>query len=369
MGTSRLLVSGLVVRTVLLLYGHWQDATLEVKYTDVDYLVFTDAAKFVAGGGSPFERSTYRYTPLLAWLLLGNIWLHPAWGKLLFCAADVYAARLIQQLLELQRMSPTAVSVSVAAWLFNPLTVTISTRGNGEALVTVMLLAMLMLLFKGQHTPAARIHFAAISGGTFFALGALCYAKYGRQFLDEAFLHHARRRDPRHSFSMYFYPVYLSYGANSCSFDISRLAFVTQLLSTAVIGVKLADHLPFCLMLQSLAFVAFNKVCTSQYFVWYLSFMPLALPWLLQSPKRGRVMAATAAWAITQAHWLAWAYLLEFQGQPVFLMLWLASILFLAANVCLIWALATAFKPGLSFKDNMLAYGHIRLPQPAKRTQ
>ncbi|KAK9824503.1 hypothetical protein WJX72_010922 [[Myrmecia] bisecta] len=329
MGTSRLLVSGLVVRTVLLLYGHWQDATLEVKYTDVDYLVFTDAAKFVAGGGSPFERSTYRYTPLLAWLLLGNIWLHPAWGKLLFCAADVYAARLIQQLLELQRMSPTAVSVSVAAWLFNPLTVTISTRGNGEALVTVMLLAMLMLLFKGME-----------------GLG-----------------------DPRHSFSMYFYPVYLSYGANSCSFDISRLAFVTQLLSTAVIGVKLADHLPFCLMLQSLAFVAFNKVCTSQYFVWYLSFMPLALPWLLQSPKRGRVMAATAAWAITQAHWLAWAYLLEFQGQPVFLMLWLASILFLAANVCLIWALATAFKPGLSFKDNMLAYGHIRLPQPAKRTQ
>ena len=36
-----------VLRCVLILYGQWQDATMAVKYTDVDYFVFTDASKFV----------------------------------------------------------------------------------------------------------------------------------------------------------------------------------------------------------------------------------------------------------------------------------------------------------------------------------
>ena len=53
--------------------------------------VVTDGARHVAAGGSPFDRATYRYTPLLAWLMLPNVWVHPAVGKLLFCAADLVA--------------------------------------------------------------------------------------------------------------------------------------------------------------------------------------------------------------------------------------------------------------------------------------
>lgn len=37
-----------------------------------------------------------------------------------------------------------------------------------------------------------------------------------------------------------------------------------------------------------------------------------------------------------QIHWLMWGYLLEFKGKNVFVQLWLASIIFLAANTCVL---------------------------------
>lgn len=88
----RLLWLAAAARAALLSMGQWQDTHLEVKYTDIDYEVVTDGALFMARGGSPYDRSTYRYTPLLAAALLPNVSLHRAWGKLLFCGADLLAA-------------------------------------------------------------------------------------------------------------------------------------------------------------------------------------------------------------------------------------------------------------------------------------
>ena len=56
-----------------------------------------------------------------------------------------------------------------------------------------------------------RVQFATISAATFFALGLACYAAYKTDFLNETYLYHSRRKDPRHNFSIYSYNIYLTY--------------------------------------------------------------------------------------------------------------------------------------------------------------
>lgn len=237
-----------LVRIGLIIFGEVQDRLLDVKYTDIDYTVFTDAARFVAQGESPYARSTYRYSPLLAWLLLPNIWVHACWGKVspstchnfavqghicslwlmglpppttsttarsgcapchtgqpscppttpqhhhlpkthtpslpspitptphptrkhppttppnspkrthththppqaLFSACDILAGYLITQVVAHQGFRPAAATAAAAVWLYNPWTLTISTRGSCDVLVAVMLLWMLVCLQRGH---------------------------------------------------------------------------------------------------------------------------------------------------------------------------------------------------------------------------
>ena len=186
----------------------------------------------------------------------------------------------------------------MAAWLFNPFTSAISTRGNGESLVSVVLLRLLQhispsggpgctlctptsppcrgfragtpsLIYPGEHlggpavlsTAAAgalfglathwRLYpiiyglpillylqlqrpmavrlwsspqrdgivghalgqlsaawpaqgvacFSAAAAAAFLGLGAACYAAFGHAFLENAYMYHGRRIDPRHNFS------------------------------------------------------------------------------------------------------------------------------------------------------------------------
>ena len=91
--------SGVILRAIFLAYGAWHDASsINVPYTDVDYYVFSDAAKFVAAGGSPYERATYRYAPTLAYLMLPNVYVWKHFGKVLFSAADVAVGYLLYAL-------------------------------------------------------------------------------------------------------------------------------------------------------------------------------------------------------------------------------------------------------------------------------
>lgn len=74
------------------------------------------------------------------------------------------------------------------------------------------------------------------------------------------------------------------------------------------------------------------QVITAQYFVWFFCLMPLIQPYTtLKFRWKGAVI--TTIWTGAQLHWLGWAYMLEFKGKNVFLPLWIASLVFFAANV------------------------------------
>lgn len=62
------------------------------------------------------------------------------------------APRLILTLLRRRGAPQRLQRWGVALWLFSPFTATISTRGNGEAVVTCMLLGLLLALDAGTWT-------------------------------------------------------------------------------------------------------------------------------------------------------------------------------------------------------------------------
>jgi phosphatidylinositol glycan class M len=318
--------ASIILRAVFLLYGLWQDANSPMKYTDIDYYVFTDAARFIARGQSPYARDTYRYTPLLAWLIYPTVWPGKFWfsfGKILFAVGDVAAGWMMFRMLkEYRKMGDERALKFASIWLLNPMVATISTRGSSEGLLGVFVTALLWAVLakriaiagfllgfavhfkiypfiyaasivwwlddeqvgrkkdtKTPHSSSAvdqilnflnpqRVALALYSLITFAVLNIVMYYMYGYPFLDHSYFYHLIRIDHRHNFSPYNTLLYLNSSPHttSASFELERLAFVPQLLLSAVfIPLALAKKdLSSTMLAQTFAFVTFNKVCTSQ---------------------------------------------------------------------------------------------------------
>ncbi|KAF8557284.1 glycosyltransferase family 50 protein [Imleria badia] len=443
-----LLIASAFLRIGLIIYSEWHDACSVVKYTDVDYRVFSDAARFlfhpskdnVAHGpltsklslivGNPYNRETYRYTPLLALLLFPNELIHASFGKYLFAACDLVNGVLIYRLLltsvlsrpptsndtkplDEKRQSGDAENTRTAdakAWatflaathLLNPFVFSISTRGSSESILcTLVLLTLYYALHRrwdaaavmlgisthwkiypviygvscvaaiaAQTRPTSgwgftfakslvctrTLRFGILSAVTFFLLGAFCFLIWGHPFLYEAYLYHADRLDHRHNFSPYFYLTYLTYPGQSASLDDHALSlarrllrspltsFVPQLslsLGTGLLLGRRTQDLPFAWFVQTFAFVLFNRVCTSQYFLWYTLFLPLLAPHVRFS------WWSVVVWAGVQAVWLAEAYKLEFLGEDVFFGLWLRSLLYVGGHAWVLGNIMTGYALGV----------------------
>jgi phosphatidylinositol glycan class M len=356
-------------------------------------MVFTDAARYVTEGASPYERATYRYSPFLAFLLTPNVLIHPVWGKILFAISDLVAGFMIKELISRPGILSRGVSIEnshlkalVCLWLYNPIVINVSTRGNAEALVSVAVLSTLYALqckrifmsgllfglsihlklypviyslallisigseqkihykqFSLEHLVAfmsSKRRWVFLSGCmiSFTSLSGIAWFLYGFEFIQESFLYHVIRADHRHNFSIYFYQMYLEQGSQG-GLWLGLVAFVPQIILLLALTYRYAvDDIGTCICLQTIAFVALNKVCTVQYWVWYMALLPLCLSrcrfhfrwWIFVS----------IFWSFSVASWLLQAYRLEMLGVPTWPWLVVASGLLLTAHMLLLGTIA-----------------------------
>ena len=103
-------------------------------------------------GDSPYDRATYRYSPILAWLLRPNIlWSH-IFGKVLFIQCDILTGALIYLIVKQTGYSHKTALYCSWLWLFNPLPITVSTRGNAESIMSVLVLTSIYYIIKRERS-------------------------------------------------------------------------------------------------------------------------------------------------------------------------------------------------------------------------
>ena len=383
---ARLLWAGAALRVGLIAFSALQDAFVKVKYTDIDYDVFTDAATHVLHGGSPFDRETYRYTPLISYIVLPNLLIHPAFGKVVFCLADLAISAVHLHLLTGRGFPENDVSFALSFWLFNPYTATISSRGSADSISSLCITLMLLFLDWRSHALAGfwfglavhirifpiiyavplmvhlgatrhddasaifhprggirslvrvtrgKVLFVLASAATCLGLCWCFYEAYGDEYLREALLYHVGRYDLAHNFSPWFYVFRIVQDANARKL-LGLAAFLPQALACVYFGVLRKASLVYAMLVLTMSFVAVNKVVTAQYFAWYLVLMPLA-PHLI---ARLELRTAACLWIGAQLNWLLWAYLYEFEGvDSVLVVVFLSSLLFTLSSLHCIWRL------------------------------
>lgn len=211
-----------------------------------------------------------------------------------------------------------------------------------------------------------RVRFGVVSLAVCGALTGAAVVLYGHRCLHDAYLYHLGRTDPRHNFSPYFYSLYLADGsAGAASLGLS--AFLPQLAVVLAAGFGLYRDVPLAMLVQAVAFVALNKVCTAQYFLWWQGLLPVAAAAArLGAARSGGWVSSSAGWVAVaalflagQAGWLLQASDLEEGGRQTFLGVWGAGLVFLAINTGIMVGLVQAGRgaPPLFFAGRLVQLG------------
>jgi phosphatidylinositol glycan class M len=375
-----LLVAAVVVRVIVIVAGEYFDhAFYPIQFTDIDYRVYSDAALQVYLNNSPYERQTYRYPPLLAMVLVGNIVCHPSFGKIIFALFDAAIALEIKSIVDASSSSEHQTGLNLMMlWCFNPFSIYISCRGSVDAVSSWLVLRMLKEMLLGNIIFAAfaigfsiyfrmypviylpmcffyiffreetkfikRLYRGVAFISTVCIVVCVCvwisYLLCGEPYLDHAIKYHFARKDHRHNFSPMFYPTYLQQWTahmQLCESTeiwqeiVNKIPFFCQCFLILVTSLKVYKiSLPKCMLLLTMIFVAFNSVITGQYFLWYGILLPVALPRLSQIV--GSIIWPFVVLFAAMGWWLYNAHKLEFLGENTFQETWVASLIFLIAH-------------------------------------
>lgn len=174
----------------------------DIVYTDIDYHVFSDGAKHLLNFQSPYERETYRYTPILAFMMIPNHIINYNFGKVLLSIIDVLVGLLIEILLNIQNSNKkfnkekqtinnredneisktnkvssssnlnlfkffysyidNPYAYTSLIYLYNPFTINICTRGSADCIITFLVILSLILIELGLFSLAGIIYGFAV---------------------------------------------------------------------------------------------------------------------------------------------------------------------------------------------------------------
>jgi phosphatidylinositol glycan class M len=349
------LLAGLASRVALI-------EGLSQHYTDIDYHVFTRAAGHLAKSGDPYQHSTYRYPPVLAWLASPNLWLHPNALKWLFVLGDLANYWSIASI--------TGSHLLAAAYFLNPLAIYLTTRGSFDSLPLLLVIWVVgfyqgrryflaglalgtaihlrvypvifipTLVFALQAKTGSLLSREVLRGaaGTLLALAAttLPSAWAWPQYLPQAVFYHLTRSDHRHSYSPLFLVTYLRSEGGGAAYD-GLVGSVLQAVVVLSSGFRLRKDLPLAVLAQSWLFVLFNKVYTMQYMMW-LNVGLLAMPdnLLFVEGRRRAVFVYGMILLLGVLVWWYFAIRLEGKGEEVLLGMWISSLGLFASQAYLL---------------------------------
>ena len=408
----------LIIRYLIIIITEYLYYNYGVLYTDIDYHVFSDGAKHVAKLESPYERETYRYTPLLAILMIPNVKIWYPIGKFVLSTIDVGVGYLIEKLLKKQQKQKDETFNDIIKgendeafynyaslfYLYNPLTVVICTRGSADCIITFLVLLSLIYLEKRKYYLSAIIYgfavhfkiypiiyapsiflyllykeyvrnnkkelapipfcqrfcfkvistikmlfkysltkvalsFVLISSSVFFVFLGVFYKLIGYKFLYEYLLYHLIRKDHRHNYSIFYYTIYLTYD-NDFSKYLSLVTFLPQMILILTVTIFLYKDINLCLIILTMIFVHFNKVITAQYFIWYLSLIPLIVHRnLLFNVKKWKALILFIIWMFFELIWNSYSHLLEYEGKNYFITMWIVNVFFFLISCIFVFQL------------------------------
>jgi phosphatidylinositol glycan class M len=377
---SVIIFVGFLIRIFVLYVGnnldtfsdHWQ-------YTDIDYKIFSDGGKLHSLSISPFERPTFRYPPILSFIMIGNS-VFKSFGKFLFIVFDTAT---IFEIYTLQRRKTLFWEW---LWCFNPLSIYICTRGSMESMSNWLILVSIRfllerkvafsgivfgfliyfriypivyafgfaikILFKDSTLKSINISQFMLYGCSAFSVLLFCvivsFNEFREPYITQAIYYHLIRLDHRHNFSPYFYLIYLeksSLRETSLS-ALSMMPFIVQgvlLLSISTYTILWKNDIMLCLFLCTISFVSLNKVITGQYFLWVVLFIPFLTMWDVNSWKWKRLVAVSIIISMCiLISWLYIAYNLEFETHHNFFSTWIVSIGLLVAATSILHLLIAA---------------------------